>query len=234
MITDLSPAVLDEPGLIEATAIEHDYERALKGLRAYVSMGLRLMDVKARLPHGKYLPWCETYLPRISKPHLHRAKFIAEGLCEKAGIKCLPRETFDDSLPEEIETFVEGASGYRALMAGIQEFRQDSDETAARETCMKLFAADAELRDEWEPRALSGELPWTLVLRGIKGQEATAGKKRSDPDYAILIFRSVTTVRNGFAKWGELPEQTQDEAIIALKQLVSEMPAAVRAAIGLK
>lgn len=229
-------AIQNAPGLVEATAIEFDNEQAMKGLRHYVLMGLRLMDVKARLPHGKYIPWLEKYLPDISKRHLHRAKSIAEGLCEMTGLKSDARVTFDafeTTLPKEFEAIVSGATGYRALLSDIQEFRQDTDEQTAKATCEALFSADPELRDEWEPRALSGELSWTLVLRGIKGQEATKDKRRSDPDYQILIPRSLTTLHNGFANWDRLPPAAQDTTIIELKKLVSDLPATVRAAIGL-
>lgn len=221
------------PGTLEATAIEYDYEHAMKGLRHYVIMGIRLMDVKARLPHGQYLPWCDKYIPQVSKTHLHRAKFIAEGLCERVGIKCPTRGTFDATLPPEFEAIVDGASGVSALLADIQEFRQDHDEETARAKCQSLFEDDAELRDEWEPRALSGELSWTLVWRGIKGQEATKGGNRSDPDYSILIPRSFTTLRNGFANWDDLKPEVQDQVVIAAVQLAADMPPAVKAALGI-
>lgn len=222
------------PGMLEATAIEHDYEHAMKGLRHYVIMGIRLMDVKERLPHGQYLPWCEKYIHRVSKTHLHRAKFIAEGLCERVGIKCPTRETFDATLPPEFEAIVDGASGVRALMADIQEFRQDHDEETARAKCEAMFHSDPEMRDEWEPRALSGELSWTLVLRGIAGQEATAGKRRSDPDYTILVPRSLTTIRNGFSHWASLPDEARATHIVEFRKLLADMPADLRRAIGIQ
>ena len=237
MIATLTPdQVAARPGQLEATAIEFDNEQAMKGRRHYVLMGLRLMDVKARLPHGQFIPWLETHLPTISKPHLHRAKSIAQGLCDMTGVKFIARDKFEafaTELPPELEMIVDGASGYRALMAEIQEFRSDHDEETAKAKCAALFAQDAELRDEWEPRALSGEMSWTLVLRGIAGQVATKGGKRSEPDYASLVPRSLTTIRNGFAKWEAMSEDARIATATEFRKLFAAMPDDLRRSLNL-
>jgi len=224
--------VLQAPGLLEATAIEHDYERAIKGLRAYVSMGLRLMEVKERLPHGKYMEWCETYLPRISKIHLHRAKFVAAGLCQMAGIKCTTRDTFEESLPAEIESILETSTSHRALLATVHQFQQGPDEDRARLECERFFAADPALRDEWEPKVLSGELTWCRAHAGIAGQVATKGGKRADPEYSVLIPQSLKTLGNGFAQWEKLPEEARANTVVEFRKLLAAMPESLRLAIG--
>jgi hypothetical protein len=220
----------EAPGIAEAAAIAADYQVAMSGLRSFVTMGLRLMDVKARLPHGGYLPWCEKFLPKLSKPHLHRAKSIAQGLCEILGVKCLARETFEN-LPVEMAEIIDGASGYRALLGTIKEFRTDADEARAKATCESFFAADPALRDEWEPRVLAGEMSWCEAVRGIAGHVATAGKKRGEPNYVALLPQSLTTLRNGFAKWGDLPEETRAKAVVEFRSLAAAMPPELRDAL---
>jgi hypothetical protein len=224
--------VMDLPGMGEAAAIEVDYQAALKGLRSFVRMGFRLMDVKARLPHGQFIPWIQQHLSGLSQRHLYNAKQTAEGICQMLGFKFAPECKFDQ-LPEEVLQMVDGASGYRALLGCIREFKDSSTEEAAKAKCLTYFDQDPALRDEWEPRVISGEMTWCEAVRGIAGHVATAGKNRAEPNYAILVPQSLTTLKNGFSKWDSMPEETRTETVVAFRGLISAMPADLRRAVGL-
>lgn len=231
--TELCPAdVVDMPGTAEAAAIRADYDVAKQGMRAFVSMGLRLMDVKARLPHGHYMPWVAKHLPDLTHRQLHKAKCVAWSLCEAANVKLEPRFQFED-LPPEVLAIIEGASSQRALLSTVHEFREGAEETLAAGKCEEYFRKDPDLRDEWEPRVLSGEMSWCQAVRGIAGAVATSGVRRGAADYAVLVRKSLVTLRNGFARWGELPDAARAEAAIEFRQIVAELPQELRALLGL-
>lgn len=213
LITDHSSA----PGHAEATAIRQDFATSIAGLQAYVSMGFRLMDVKARLPHGGFISWCKEHLGDLSRPHLYRSKFTAEILCEMAGIKCLTRETFG-ILPPEILALIEGTT-QRSLMATVQEYRHDAAESEATALCEARWAVNPGLRDEWQPKCLSGLLTHVLALRGMDGQTATAGLPRGQQQAGQLLCRDVASMRHNWAHWPTIPPLTQT-------RFLSELPTA--------
>lgn len=224
--------VVDLPGPNEAAAIEADYQAALGGLRAFVQMGFRLMDVKARLPHGQFIPWIQKHLSGLSQRHLYNAKQTAEGICQVLGLKFAPECKFGE-LPVEVLQMIDGASGYRSLLGCIREFKDSATEDAAKAKCLIYFEQDPALRDEWEPRVISGEMTWCEAVRGIAGHVATAGKNRAEPNYAVLVPQSLTTLKNGFSKWDSMPEETRTETVMAFRGLISAMPADLRRAVGL-
>lgn len=228
--TTLPAEVSPAPGAAEADAIRADYAVAMQGMRAFVSMGLRLADVKTRLPHGKYMSWVASFLPDICHRHLHRAKMIAEGLIEMGGVKLDARVQFEN-LPPEILEMIDGATGYRALLATVQEFRSDHDETEAEAKCRRFFATDPALADEWEPRVLGGEISWCQAVRGIAGQVATKGGRRTAPDYGILLTRSLVTLKNGFSRWADISEDRRAEVVLEIRAQAAEWPADLRAAL---
>lgn len=238
MMTETKPVKVDgvalPPGEMEANAIRKDYEIFAKGAEAFLRMGLRLIDVKARLRHGEYMPWCEENLGELSKPWIHRAKQTAEWAIKRVGTKCLPPVDIwnSEKLPLELAEMVDGRSANQ-LIAEIHEFRQDEAEKKAKAACESAFLDDPELRDEWEPRVLSGELTWCEARVGIAGQTTTKGKKRSAPDYSHLLRSSIVTLGNGFSKWTELPEEARSETVISLRKVISALPDEVKQAIGL-
>jgi hypothetical protein len=230
----VSAEVLPAPGQDEARAIRADYEQSMSGLRAFVRMGFRLVAVKAALPHGQFLTWCDAYLPDLTPRHLQRAKRIAEGLADMAGIKCDPRVVFERAdLPSEILALIDGKTGYKALLATVAEYRDDEAERQAEAQCQRLFAADPALRDEWESRVIAGEISWCQAVRGIAGQQSTAGKRRNDPDYERLVFSSLKTLHNGLSgHWDRLPADRRAELVVSLKTMAAEWPADLRHALA--
>jgi len=230
----VSAEVLPQPGQDEARAIRADYQQAQAGMVAFVRMGFRLVAVKAALPHGQFLSWCDAYLPDLTPRHLQNAKRIAEGLAQIAKLKCETRVVFQsDSLPAPILDLIEGKSGYKALLATVAEYRDDEAERAAQAQCERLFAADPHLRDEWEARVIAGEISWCQAVRGIAGQQATAGKRRNDPDYERLVFSSLKTLHNGLSgHWQALPPERRAELVVSLKTMAAEWPADLRQALA--
>lgn len=228
----LATEVVDLPGIEEANRISRAYAKAMEGLRGFVAVGFELVDVKDRLPHGQYMAWVKKFLPSLSHAHLHRARLCAEGLSKMTGIKFIPGDKFEN-LPPEITAIIDGATGYRALLSSVHEFRQDEAEEEAKRKCYEEFAKDPALQDEWEPRVLSGELDWCQARRGITGRLATLGNKRADPDYVMLIPRVITTLKNGFTKWDAIPEDKQEGMVSSLRDLLTSMPPSVRQALGL-
>lgn len=221
------------PGKLEANAIRTDYEIFTSGAEACLRMGLRLIDVKARLPHGKYMPWCEEHLSDLRKSSIHRAKQAAEIALKSIGQMSNALDIWNShELPEELAELVHGKSS-RQLIAEIHEFRQDEVEKKAQAACESAFLDDPELRDEWEPRVLSGELTWCEARVGIAGQTTTKGKKRTAPDYSHLLRSSIVTLGNGFSKWNDLPEEARSETVISLRKVISSLPDEVKQAIGL-
>lgn len=227
-------AVALPPGDLEAAAIRENYKLVVAGGRAFLLMGLRLIDVKARLRHGEYMPWCEAHLPDLSKPWIHRAKQTAEWALKRVGIPNVYQVDIWNSqnLPAELAEMVDGRSANQ-LIAEIHEFRQDETEQKAKAACESAFLDDPELRDEWEPRVLSGELTWCEARVGIAGQTTTKGKKRPAPDYSQLLRSSIVTLSNGFSKWADISEEARTETVVGLRKVISSLPEEVKQAIGL-
>jgi hypothetical protein len=214
------------PGAVEATRIRELYTTAVAGVRAYVEMGFRLMDTKARLPHGQYIAWCDKHLAGLSRPVLFRAKTIAEGL-----VKCFQAETFG-SLPPAALELIDGHAGHRALLATIQEYRHDETEETSRIACEKRWKEDlrgAQLRDEWYPRIMAGEVTYTQALSGMNGSES-AGKKRPDACHFSLLRRDFTSIATSIGHWDELTPEQQSALLTSAPAVVEAAPPALLAA----
>jgi len=221
--------VIAGPGMAEAAKIRANYEVAMKGMRAFVDMGFQLIEVKSRLPHGKFMAWVEHFLPDLCHRHLHRARSIAAGFAEMAGVKLDSRVQFDE-LPPEIVEQIDGATGYRALLAAIHEFRSDELETKNRELCEARWKADPELRDEWEPRVLSGEVTYTYAMRGMTGQELK-GAARPRVDYGKITLRNLTSQPIAWKHWDSFPAEYRNEILLKVPALVEGAPMIVLATL---
>ncbi|MFT3992396.1 MAG: hypothetical protein QM680_13410 [Luteolibacter sp.] len=216
--------VLAAPGAAEAAAIREDYDKSVKGLHAFVRMGFRLIDVKSRLPHGQYMAWCKRHLSDLGKSHLHRSRQVAEGMLKMTDAKFPPRGTFE--LPAEISEIIDGASGYRALLGEIEEFRHDELEAKNKELCEAAWKNEL-LRDEWEPRVLSGEITYTQAIRGMTGQEISAGQKRGEDNVPGLLKRNLASLPNCWKQWDKLNDSTKMQALEQVPQIVTGAPRVV-------
>ncbi len=98
------------PGHAEAEEIRSLYESTNRGMRAFVVMGFRLLEIKARLPHGGYMAWMQKNLPQLSSRHLHRSRQVAEGIALRLGWdgSNLPRVSNLDEMPAEVEALYAG------------------------------------------------------------------------------------------------------------------------------
>lgn len=213
------------PGEVEADAIRTDYAVAMDGLRAFVRMGFRLMEVKARLPHGGYMPWCESFLPGLSKSHIHRAKSVAEQI--GALLKCPTHGTFEN-LPPEILALIDTAGSQRGLLAGIHEFSETENEGKAKSQCEARWKKKPVERDEWEPKVLAGDISYLSALRGMLGKETTKDKKKADPKPAVELPRAFRKLSTFLGAYESLTDHAKFEFQLALDEMVLNTPLTVR------
>lgn len=71
---------------------------------------------------------------------------------------------------------------------------------------------------------LGGEISIPRVNAGVGGAKATEGKKRSDPDYAMIAWRSAKSLGNAFEQWGSLKPDAAERAAEAVGEAVRAMP----------
>lgn len=222
--------ILPAPGALEAAAIREDHATATSGMRAFVRMGFRLMDVKSRLPHGEYIPWCEKFLKGLSKRHLHRAKFIAENFAKKDS--CVLFE----ELPPEALAEIDGANesgGYRALLAEFQDFPEIiGSEADAKKACEARWERKPEERDEWEPRVLSGEMSYHRARTGMLGSVGTKGKARESTKIWTLMTRNANSMKGLWKDYSALEDEERKlEIVEKLVESLSAAPTDVQTAI---
>jgi hypothetical protein len=214
------------PGLPEAAAIREDHATATAGMRAFVRMGFRLMDVKSRLPHGEYIPWCEKFLKGLSRRHLHRAKFVAEYFSQMC-----PVGTFEELPPEALQ-LIDGTGGGQSLMAALQDFPEIiGSEADAKKACESRWERHPEERDDWEPRVLSGEMNYHRALTGMLGSSATAGKPRGDVGIFSNLNRAANLMTRHFGHYDQMTEDAQTSFLVSLTQAMEHAPQAVKTAI---
>lgn len=230
MNTESETTIVTEiPSLPEVEEfINQRMSSALNGLRDYVLVGLCLSATQKELPWGTFEKWKAAKFPQFQRAHLCNAKRIAESLAEMTGFKC-PTVGHLTSLPPEIAEIVDGAGDHRALLATTHEYRIDSDAVYAKSLCEKRFEKDPALRDEWEPRVLSGELDWCQVARGLGGQQATKGGGRKDPEYDKISISSLITVRNSFGSWDKYQPEVREAFLERIADVVTTCPDAVLA-----
>lgn len=218
--------ILPAPGAVEAAAIRADHAVATAGMRAFVRMGFRLMDVKSRLPHGKYVKWCEEYLGDLSRRHLHRAKFIAESFG-----KWDMHVPFENLSPE-ILAIIDGASGIHALLAEVHEFPECiGSEANAKELCEARWLRHPEERDDWEPRVLSGELNYHRALTGMLGSSATAGKKRDATQAGALLNSAAGALKLHFIHYDQITPTAQEIFLTKISEAMELAPDPVKKAV---
>ena len=218
--------ILPAPGAAEAEAIRQDHATATSGMRAFVRMGFRLMDVKSRLPHGKYVAWCKLHLADLSERHLHRAKFIAESL-----VKSDTHVRFEE-LPPEILAIIDGASGIHALLAEVHEFSAPAgSELDAKKACEARWERKPEERDDWEPRVLSGEMNYHRALTGMMGRQGTAGKPREKVGVFPNLNRAANLMKRHFGAYDEMTDMAKTSFLVTLTEAVEKAPGDVKKAL---
>jgi hypothetical protein len=76
----------------------------------------------------------------------------------------------------------------------------------------QAFDARPDLRDDYEPRILTGEIGLGACIAGLAGKEATGGSSRNDRPPEQLVFDTFSDLRNRFSRWEKI-EPTQRKAI---------------------
>lgn len=79
-------------------------------------------------------------------------------------------------------------------------------------TLHQAFDKRPDLREEYEPRILAGEIGLGACIAGLAGKEATAGNARNDRAPEQLVFDTFTDLRTRFSRWEKI-EPSQRKAI---------------------
>lgn len=218
------------PGEAEASEIRRLYQIANGGIKAFVLMGFRLIDVKARLPHGQYMVWVEKNLPDLSHRQIHKSRQIAETIALRLGWANWNHGSNLNELPAEVCELIDGKSA-RALLADLHDFEPDPNEEECRKLCEARWKKNAVERDEWEPRVLSGELSYHRALTGMIGHEETAGKTKQDTRHGEVLSSASNKLLKHFPHFEKLPVKSQAMVIERLQALAESMPEACRKAM---
>lgn len=99
-----------------------------------------------------------------------------------------------------LDGFLDGKNRQQLLLLSREDSTEgDDNEVDAKAQCEEIWEKDPAKRDEWEPRVLAGELKYGEALKGMRGQEFTAGKTRVDANYDRLLPRVATTLKTAFS-----------------------------------
>lgn len=199
------------------------------GLFNIVHAGALSLDAKGQVKHGEFKAWLETEIPEASYPTMVRAMRTAERVAE-----CLaytPEELLAVCLAEpeteahqDLMGFLEGKSQRQLLTRIVDEEDVSPGEREAREHCLRAFEADPDLRDEWEPKVVSGELSWFRAWLGMRGQAATKGKKRIDRSSYERLPDSLGSAWRGLEHWAQVPPEAQIRARKEFRQILTRIP----------
>jgi hypothetical protein len=208
------------PGEAEAKQIIHYYGIANEGLRAFVRIGFILIDVKARLPHGKYIPWLDKHLGDRSRMHLHRASQIAQGIANHLGWE--PQMSHAvlhlKQLPDEVLNLIEGKSA-RSLLTELREPVPPSHPDTIK-ACEDLWKSSPALRDEYEPRVLGGEMTYGGALQGMTGKIHSKGKPRTETDHSQRLAQNFAGLARHIKAW-DTENMTARERADSIKHIAN-------------
>lgn len=214
--------------------IAKDLNQASYGVIAWVRAGMRLIDVKNRLPHGQFMSWVDSNLPRVanlSLRHLTRAKQVAEDLLIANDLLLEDAAKVAGNCAHALWKSIEGQST-RQLTLTVQELRSDATEEASKDYCEKAWAKSAKKRDDWEPRVLSGELTYYQAKSGMMGREATKGKEKKVKPAFERISRNLNGLKQNLADWETMSEKASESAMTILCEVLEKAPESVRQAIS--
>lgn len=91
------------------------------------------------------------------------------------------------------------------------------------------FAEREDLREEYEPRILAGEIGLGACIAGLAGKQATAGGTRNDRPPEQLVFATFSDLRSRFSRWEKIEPANRKaicheaaDTILALPEEVQE------------
>ena len=237
----MSKSVTRLPGKKEAKEILEDYATAMNGTFAWVRVGLRLWDVKSRIPHGDFTKWVDANLQRdatLKKRHLYSAKRVAADLMlyvNELNMREAPY-TFKEALkmlddPTGQLALIVAGKSQRQLMIETRDLLESNDEAAAQLWCEQKWSKDSEARDEWEPRVLDGSESYTTAKMGMMGVEHTAGKPRPDTKHTAHLFKAVGSLKRHWDGWGKMGAEEQSDFVSDLCESLAAAPDSVKKAM---
>ena len=234
----MSADVIKAPGKAEVAAIKSDYQEAMGGAVAWIRMGVRLLDAKGRLPHGKFMKWCDANFQRagnlkIGKSHLCNSMLVARAFIEKIVIDSGRDYTFEELLfmvDDKNGLFaqmIEGKST-RCLLIEAREMRNDVKETEARLKCEEAWAKSPAKRDEWEPLVLGGEKTYIQAWMGMMGQETTKGKTRAPIQMELCLEQNVAGIKRHWKGWEKMKKARRAKFMESFFEAVESAPDEVK------
>ncbi|HWD20484.1 MAG TPA: hypothetical protein VHB20_14525 [Verrucomicrobiae bacterium] len=90
------------------------------------------------------------------------------------------------------------------------------------------FAKKPDLRTDFEPQILSGEIGLGACIAGIAGQESTKGQKREDDSQLELFKDGLSVVATRFKYWTKFDPEQKEAAVQTIRQTVAAMPKDLR------
>lgn len=201
------------PGEVDAAAIRKDYATFAKGAEAFIRMGLRLMDVKARLPHGRYMAWTREHLPDLKQAWIQRAKQTAEGVLAMAGIKYLPPVGIweAEGFPPALAQLLDGKSA-RQLISDVHDFNSPDNGPEYQKWCEEKWQEDPALRDEFEPSVQCGDRTYKqakIAMLGVKDR----GGARSPIEYLAIAKRNARSLPALWKNWEQIPAEHHEDVL---------------------
>jgi hypothetical protein len=236
------------PGQAEADAIAADYATSRDGIFAWIRMGIRLIDVKERLPHGEFTKWVKSNLTQtsnmsrvtyLSESQLYRAQKVANEILSylaKQNSRSTPY-TFDEAIfmltdPNgQLRKIIEGKS-QRQLRLEAGELQTSDDELAAQEWCEKRWEENPELRDEFEPRVLDGSLTYVLAKMGMTGIECTKGKPKAATSHDAHLRQAVASIKRHWRGYEQMDEVKRSNFVSDLFDSLKVAPVEVKRSLA--
>lgn len=176
-------------------------------------------------------------VPVIVRPEAHAQDVILNSLCQrrhmtKGALAYLSYPVASSGArkgagrPKKLPT--ESAISAATICAKLN-FSRDVWEQAAN--LHETFAHRPDLREEYEPRILAGEIGLGACIAGIAGKEATDGKKRQDRAPQDLIYASINDFRTRFQRWEKIEPQFRKVIANETADTVLALPEEVQASI---
>jgi hypothetical protein len=227
----MSNSLIKLPGTAEAEAIAQDYNTALNGIVAWVRVGLRMIDVKDRAGKGQFTKWVEenlvSHVIPMKRAHLFRAKAVAEYLIYENGVSRDAVLIVCEDQEHPIWQDVIGKST-RQLSLEVSDAKTSEKEDEARQSCEERWEKDAELRDEWEPRCLSGEISYVHALAGMTGADETKDSERKSEKSFTKMNAAAGSLKRHWKTYNNLSPEQRNTLITSICDALESAPDVVR------
>lgn len=146
----------------------------------------------------------------------------------------LLKDAWDESVQRKMEALKKGqkSESTQYTTGKIEDFADflgiSRPTLFQAQTLFKSFQEHPELRAEFEPKILSGEVGLGAAIAGIGGRMATKDQARPQAREVQLFLQGLDTVHKRFSYWTKFSEVEKREASIVLRRTVLDMPEELR------